>query len=144
MEFSRVILKPHNTEKSHALQNATVKKISFVVDPKATKNDISTVLSTIYGATPVKICTQLRKPTKTKRGTAHPGFTKLTKIAYVTFAKGTVFDSVEKNDIQKQNEGIETVDTTKQIDEAKMAKFAEVVKEMDKKEEEKKAVKNPT
>ncbi|MDR0340712.1 MAG: 50S ribosomal protein L23 [Mycoplasmataceae bacterium] len=83
MEFSRVILRPMQTEKTYSMKSSN--KAAFLVDPKATKHDIEIFISTVYGVSPIKITTQIRKPHKTKVATLHPGFTKMKKIAIVTF-----------------------------------------------------------
>lgn len=88
MDFARIILKPLQTEKTHMLQALENKKYCFIVDNKATKNDILIAFQAIYGVVPLKISTQIRKPAKVRTGTLKPGFSKLTKIAIVTLAKG--------------------------------------------------------
>jgi large subunit ribosomal protein L23 len=89
MEFTRIILYPLHTEKTYTFGALEQKKYAFVVDPKAAKHDISIAFESIYGIHPVKIATQIRKPAKVRTGTAKPGFSKLTKIAYITLPKGT-------------------------------------------------------
>jgi large subunit ribosomal protein L23 len=88
MDFARIILKPLQTEKTHMLQALETKKYCFVVDEKATKNDISIAFQAIYGVAPLKISTKINKPAKIRTGTLKPGFSKLTKIAIVTLPKG--------------------------------------------------------
>jgi ribosomal protein L23 len=90
MEFTGIIVKSYQTEKSYAQQNnAITPKYAFVVNPKATKYDISIAFQSIYGHKPASITTQLRKPSHVRSGTIHPGFSKLMKIAYITLPKGT-------------------------------------------------------
>jgi large subunit ribosomal protein L23 len=90
MEFTGIIIKSYQTEKTYAQQNNAVNpKYSFVVNPKATKFDISIAFQSIYGHKPASITTQLRKPSHVRSGTIHPGFSKLMKIAYITLPKGT-------------------------------------------------------
>jgi large subunit ribosomal protein L23 len=89
MEFTRIILYPLHTEKTYTFGALEQKKYAFVVDVKATKYDISIAFESIYGIHPVKIATQIRKPAKVRTGTIKPGFSKLTKIAYVTLPAGS-------------------------------------------------------
>lgn len=88
MEFSRVIVKPLLTEKSYALNSGTPKQYAFEVHVKASKYEISDAFQVIYDIKPTKVNTQLRKPTKVKKGSARSGYSKLCKIAYITLPKG--------------------------------------------------------
>ncbi|MDR2847027.1 MAG: 50S ribosomal protein L23 [Mycoplasmataceae bacterium] len=114
MEFTRIILKPHQTEKSYALQNGAVIKYSFVVDPQATKGQIALAFHTIYGKKPAKVATKMCKSVATKTGTAHPGYTKKTKIAYITLPKGvTIGEAKNPDDTVAQAQKVQPVDVTK-------------------------------
>jgi large subunit ribosomal protein L23 len=94
MEFSSIIIQPYQTEKTYAVQNNSLsQKFVFLVNPKASKNDIAIAFQSIYGYKPASVKTQLRKPTHVRTGTAHPGFSKLYKIAYISLAKGTKINS---------------------------------------------------
>jgi ribosomal protein L23 len=110
MEFSRIILRPYQSEKTYAQQSSASPKYAFVVDPKANKFDISIAFETIYGHKPVAISTQLKKPSATRTGTVHPGFTKLTKIAYITLPKGVSLAPEQTEEIKKDVE--ETIQET--------------------------------
>jgi large subunit ribosomal protein L23 len=89
MEFTRIIIRPMHTEKTYAFQAMEAKKYAFYVDPKATKHDVALAFESIYGIKPTKVATQIRKPAKVRTGTAKPGFSKLTKIAYVSLPLGS-------------------------------------------------------
>lgn len=85
MEFIRTILKPHLTEKTYSqMQREKNKILAFVVDKKATKNDIKIMFMTIYNTTPVRVNTSIKKSVRVRKGTAKPGYSKTTKIAYIT------------------------------------------------------------
>jgi ribosomal protein L23 len=100
MEFTKIIVHSYQTEKSYALQNAENPKYAFVVDPKANKTAISIAFQSIYGHKPVSITTQLKKPTHVRTGTTKPGFSKLTKIAYITLKKGVKLSADDTEDTQ--------------------------------------------
>jgi large subunit ribosomal protein L23 len=106
MEFTRIILKPYNTEKSYAAQANG--KYAFLVLPNATKLDIAIAFQTIYGHKPVKVTTQIRKPVSIRTGTAHPGYSKLIKIAYVTVPAGVTLSAQQDN---TKETAVEPVDT---------------------------------
>ncbi|MDR0545525.1 MAG: 50S ribosomal protein L23 [Mycoplasmataceae bacterium] len=100
MELTRIIIQPLNTEKSYKLRDLLNKVYTFQVNPKATKQEIALAFESIYTIVPLKVRTQLRKPAAIRTGTMKPGFTKLTKIAYITLPPGT--DIAEsKEEIQK-------------------------------------------
>ncbi|GMO17310.1 MAG: hypothetical protein Ta2E_08580 [Mycoplasmoidaceae bacterium] len=88
MEFTKIIIQSYQTEKTYAQQNGDTPKYAFLVDPRATKNDISIAFQSIYGKKPASVTTQIRKPTSVRTGTLHPGFSKKIKIAYIGLAKG--------------------------------------------------------
>ncbi|MDR3163499.1 MAG: 50S ribosomal protein L23 [Mycoplasmataceae bacterium] len=88
MDFTRIIIRPLHSEKTYALQSLASKKYCFVVDIKATKHDIAIAFESIYGIHPVKVATQIRKPTNIRTGTAKPGYSKMLKLAYVTLPVG--------------------------------------------------------
>lgn len=112
MDFARIILKPLQTEKTHMLQALENKKYCFVVDNKATKNDILIAFQAIYGVAPIKISTQIRKPSKIRTGTLKPGFSKLTKIAIVTLAKGVdIANTKEESKPEKKTKKVKAEKT---------------------------------
>jgi large subunit ribosomal protein L23 len=88
MEFTRIIIRPLHTEKTYTFGALPAKKFAFEVDTKATKHDIAIAFESIYGIHATKVSTQIRKPAKVRTGTLKPGFSKLTKIAYVTLPVG--------------------------------------------------------
>jgi large subunit ribosomal protein L23 len=110
MHFTDIIISPYQTEKTYAQQNSAAPKYAFVVNPKANKYEIAIAFESIYGHKPLAIATQLKKPVKVRVGTNKPGFSKLTKIAYVTLAKGTNLnpeDNVEPViNVPEQNENV--------------------------------------
>lgn len=110
MELSRVIIKPYLTEKAYAARGDEKKKFAFIVDMKATKNDISLAFQTIFEIEPEDITTQIRKPSKTRTGSLHPGYKKAKKIAYITLAKG--------QDISLSQEEFENKGDINNLDEA--------------------------
>jgi large subunit ribosomal protein L23 len=112
MDFSRIILKPLQTEKTHVLQALETKKYCFIVEPKATKNDILIAFQAIYGVVPMKISTQLRKPAQVRTGTLKPGYSKLTKIAIVTLAKGVDIVNT-KEEVKSEKKSAKKEKTTK-------------------------------
>ncbi|GHU46888.1 hypothetical protein FACS1894218_0160 [Bacilli bacterium] len=101
MEFTRIILRPIHTEKVYVLNNLPNKKFAFEVDVKATKQDIALAFESIYNIKPTKVATQIRKPAKVRTGTAHPGYTKLMKLAYITLPVGT---TIAANAEESKNE----------------------------------------
>jgi large subunit ribosomal protein L23 len=119
MEFSRIILRPYQTEKTYKQQQGKYGKYAFIVDPAANKYEISIAFQTIYGHKPISIATQIRKPVVTKAGTAKPGFSRLTKIAYITLSEGISL-SPEAQTVEKE--------TTAALNEAGAATSTEVTK----------------
>lgn len=120
MEFSRIIIRPMHTEKSYAQQNEEPKKHAFIVDINATKTDIKLAFESIYGFAPTCITTQIRKPAKIRTGTAKPGFTKRTKIAYVTLPIGkSISASEEKAETKSATKAEATSTTLKEVKETK-------------------------
>ncbi|GHU26412.1 hypothetical protein FACS1894152_0960 [Bacilli bacterium] len=101
MEFTRIILRPIHTEKVYVLNNLPNKKFAFEVDVKATKQDIALAFESIYNIKPTKVATQIRKPAKVRTGTAHPGYTKLMKLAYITLPAGA---TIAANAEESKNE----------------------------------------
>ncbi len=123
MEFSRIIIKPMHTEKSYAQQNIEPKKHAFIVDINATKSDIKLAFESIYGFAPSKVSTQIRKPAKIRTGTAKPGFTKKTKIAYVTLPMGKSISADQENtEIKSETKKVEEVKTSSNLKEVKSEK----------------------
>ena len=128
MEIIRTLIKPLLTEKSNYLQNLEPKQYAFVVDPRANKHEIRAAFVALYGINPIKIATQLRKPARVRTGTLKPGYSKLTKIAYITLPKGKAINTT--------SEAIEEVkETTKQ--KAAQKKELEKITKADKKTEKK-------
>lgn len=100
MELTSIIIKPLNTEKSYKLRELANKVYTFEVSPRASKQQIKLAFESIYTISPLCVRTQLRKPVSIRTGTMKPGFTKLTKIAYITLPPGA--DIAEsKEEIQK-------------------------------------------
>ncbi|MDR0675378.1 MAG: 50S ribosomal protein L23 [Mycoplasmataceae bacterium] len=129
MEFTRIILYPLHTEKTYTFGALPQKKYAFVVDTKATKTDIAIAFESIYGIHPSKIATQIRKPAKVRTGTLKPGYSKKTKIAYITLPQGT--------DIATSNKEAPKETPSKKVD----ASPAKKVENLAKKEITKKEVK---
>jgi len=88
MQLTNVIIRPYLTEKSYTKRAEDCKKHAFVVNVKATKLDIKAAFEAIFDIEAVEVKTMIRKPIATRTGTAHPGWTKAMKIAYVTLPKG--------------------------------------------------------
>lgn len=90
MELIEVIIKPYLTEKTYQVRNSNLDQevIAFVVNPKANKNHIKQAFEAIYEIKPAAINTITKKPAEFRTGTKVPGYTKLTKIAYITLPKG--------------------------------------------------------
>ena len=128
MDISRVLIKPLLTEKSNYLQNLEPKQYAFIVDVKANKHEIRDAFMALYSIAPTKIATQLRKPARVRTGTLKPGFSKLTKIAYITLPPG--------NAINTTNEAIEEAKEVSKQKTAQKEKLAEITK-ADKKTETK-------
>ena len=100
MELTDMIICPYLTEKTYSKRTEENKKYAFIVNTKANKNDIAIAFETIFNINPIAVKTMIRKQVATKTGTAHPGFTKSFKIAYVTLPKG--------KDIALSNEDLKT------------------------------------
>ncbi|MDR0739478.1 MAG: 50S ribosomal protein L23 [Mycoplasmataceae bacterium] len=124
MEFTRIILRPIHTEKTYTFVSLPQKKYAFIVDVKATKHDISIAFESIYGIHPLKIATQIRKPVEVRTGTLKPGYSKLTKIAYITLPEGSDIATSNKEPTK------DTTPTTKTT----VAKTTESKKDITKKE----------
>ena len=128
MDISRVLIKPLLTEKSNFLQNLEPKQYAFVVDVKANKHEIRDAFIALYDIVPTKVATQLRKPARVRTGTLKPGFSKLTKIAYITLPPGKAINTT--------NESIEEAKEVSKQKTAQKEKLAEITK-ADKKTETK-------
>ena len=107
MEIIRTLIKPLLTEKSNLLQNMEPKQYAFVVDPRANKHEIRAAFMALYGIEPTHISTQLRKPARVRTGTLKPGYSKLTKIAYITLPHGKAINTTteaieEAKEVSKQ------------------------------------------
>ncbi|MGL4947921.1 MAG: 50S ribosomal protein L23 [Mycoplasma sp.] len=89
MELNNIIIKPHHTEKSYRTRKFQDPScLVFVVDRKATKNDVRRAFINIYNVSPEKINIVNRKPQAVRTGTATPGYSKLVKLAYIILPKG--------------------------------------------------------
>ena len=128
MEIIRTLIKPLLTEKSNYLQNLEPKQYAFVVDPRANKHEIRAAFVALYGIEPTHISTQLRKPAKVRTGTLKPGYSKLTKIAYITLPPGKAINTT--------NEAIEEAKEVSKKKAVQKEQLAEITK-ADKKTESK-------
>ena len=89
-----VILKPVVSEKSYALIDQNV--YTFLVDPSASKPEISDAVSSIFDVTVVKVNTLNRKGKATRnRRTGKVGKRPDRKRALVTLAEGDSIDLFE-------------------------------------------------
>lgn len=102
MDLSKVIRAQLVTEKAYLLQSESQPKYTFVVDPKATKHHIALAFESIFGLVPASINTLLRKPKPTRYiKNKKRGYTKITKLAYITLPKGMKLEldtGLETND----------------------------------------------
>lgn len=91
MEITRIIIKPYLTEKTYSIRESLSGKqvITFLVNPKANKNQIENAFFAIYNIKPEKINIVNKKTKRIRTSTAHPGVTKNKKVAYVILPKGT-------------------------------------------------------
>lgn len=100
MRADQVIIRPLVSEKSTAAREATVKKYSFVVDPKANKFEIAKAVKELWGveATAVNVMNVKGKPKYTRgKGGYIQGRTAAWKKAIVTVKAGqsiSVFEGV--------------------------------------------------
>lgn len=108
MQFTDIIIKPYQTEKTYSQTNIKDhSKYVFLVNPKANKFDIAIAFETIYNHRPEKVATQLRKPAHVRTGTAKPGYSSLIKIAYITLPKGVKINvEGNSNDVKAENKEI--------------------------------------
>lgn len=133
MDISRVIIRPLVTEKTNLLQEAAEQKVyAFVVDPKANKHLIASAFAMIFGFNPVKVNTTTRKPAKVRTGTLKPGYSKLTKIAYITIPAGKSI-SVSSEPVEETK--APSKEETKKAETVKAAKAKGQLKEVAKKVE---------
>ena len=110
MQLTNVIIRPYLTEKSYTKRAEDKKKYAFIVNIKANKKDIALAFESIFDMAPESVTTMVRKSVATRTGTAHPGFTKAFKIAYVTLPKGKDI-SVSKEEFEaKAKEAAKTSD----------------------------------
>ena len=124
MDITRVLIKPLLTEKTYAMNSNEVKQYAFLVNPKASKHEIANAFAALYEFKPLKVNTQIRKPSKTRTMSYHPVFTKLQKIAYITLPPG--------KDISVGSESVET--NTKKTEQTVKAKEKGQLKEVKKPE----------
>ncbi|MDE5617598.1 MAG: 50S ribosomal protein L23 [Ureaplasma sp.] len=114
MDLLQVIIKPYLTEKTFSIREKHSKEvISFIVHPKASKNDIKKAFELIYQINPEGINTVTHKPVNIKTGTRVPGMTKLFKVAYITLPAGIKL-AVTKEEIENAKE--ELKETSKKSD----------------------------
>ena len=126
MNITRVLIKPLLTEKTYALNSNEVKQYAFLVHPKANKYEIANAFAALYEFKPLKVNTQIRKPSKTRVMSYSPGFTKLYKIAYITLPPG--------KDISVSNEQAESKQSEAKTAATKKAKEKGKLKEVKKPE----------
>ncbi len=82
---SQVIIRPHVTEKASMAAEAGV--YTFLVQPKATKNDVASAVHTLFKVTPRRVAmVKIRAKTIVARGKR--GATRSGKKAYVFLKKG--------------------------------------------------------
>lgn len=103
MDITRVLIKPLLTEKTYAMNSNKVKQYAFLVNPKANKHEIVNAFAALYEFKPLKVNTQLRKPSKTRTMSYFPGFVKLQKIAYITLPPGKDISVSSQEAESKQN-----------------------------------------
>jgi len=103
MDITRVLIKPLLTEKTYAMNSNKVKQYAFLVNPKANKHEIANAFAALYEFKPLKVNTQLRKPSKTRTMSYFPGFVKLQKIAYITLPPGKDISVSSQEAESKQN-----------------------------------------
>ena len=139
MEFSRIIIKPLLTEKTNILKSTEPRQYVFEVDPKASKHQIIEAFMAIYQIAPAKVNTQVRKPAKVRTGTIHPGYTKLTKIAYITLPAGKAI-AIDSESAQERAKQVQQPAAPV----AEKAPAKGTLKEASKETETKKEVEKPT
>lgn len=101
MELNSVIIKPYRTEKTYTLASYDKKTYVFVVHKNASKTSISQAFEEIYGVKPDSINVLIKKPTRIRTNTKKPGWSKLTKIAYVSLPKGVDIITSEDQEANK-------------------------------------------
>ena len=102
MNISEVLIAPVLTEKSSLGLSASPAKYTFKINKNATKTNVKDAFEAIYGVRPERVNVVTRKPVTTRRGTAHPGFTRLTKIAIVTLPAGVTISVTGEKEEKKQ------------------------------------------
>lgn len=140
MDITRVLIKPLLTEKTYAMNSNKVKQYAFLVNPKANKHEIANAFAALYEFRPLKVNTQLRKPSKTRTMSYFPGFVKLQKIAYITLPPGKDISVSSQEAESKQNK--EKIAATEKAKEK--GKLKEVKNPESKPTEEKKSEKLET
>ena len=140
MDITRVLIKPLLTEKTYAMNSNKVKQYAFLVNPKANKHEIANAFAALYEFKPLKVNTQLRKPSKTRTMSYFPGFVKLQKIAYITLPPGKDISVSSQEAESKQNK--EKIAATEKAKEK--GKLKEVKNHESKPTEEKKSEKLET
>ncbi len=82
------------SESSKSLKRCKSPKAVFLVDPKATKNQIAWAIEKIYADKKVKVVAvnTIRLKPKKRRVRGHEGKTNLIKKAIVTFEEGDAID----------------------------------------------------
>jgi len=124
MQLTNVIIRPYLTEKSYTKRAEECKKYAFIVDMNATKADIAMAFASMFEIDPIAVRTMVRKSVATRTGTAHPGYTKAFKIAYITLPKGKDI-AVSKEEFEAQAKDAPKADKP-------AAKVKEVAKELKK------------
>lgn len=97
MELNSVIIKPYKTEKTYILSAQEIKTYAFIVHKNSTKLLIAKAFEEIYGVKPNSVNVMIKKPTRVRTSTKKPGWSKLTKIAYVALPKGVDILSDDEN-----------------------------------------------
>lgn len=134
MQLTNVIIRPYLTEKSYTKRAEDKKKYAFIVNIKATKYDIAMAFEAIFDIVPESVTTMVRKSVATRTGTAHPGYTKAFKIAYVSLPKGKdISVSKEEFEAKAKAEGekatVKAVEKPAAKEVAKKASAVEVKKD---------------
>ena len=148
MDITRVLIKPLLTEKTYAMNSNKVKQYAFLVNPKANKHEIANAFAALYEFKPLKVNTQIRKPSKTRTMSYFPGFTKLQKIAYITLPPGKDISVSSQEAESKQNKAkIAVAEKAKEkgkLKEVKKPEFKLVEEKKEDKKTETKKVEKPS
>lgn len=98
MRISDILLQPHMTEKSMA--NAAYRRYTFLVNPKATSNDVKLAIKEIYNVTPlhVHLINTYGGKRRNLRDRRQFTFMRKTKKAVVELKEGDAIDIYDTND----------------------------------------------